>query len=188
MAKARGSKVHLGADLSEEEDAPEASEPPVWRAGVKRRTLHPGALLNTGSQLQLPRKRQESNRVQADGQDYTRTHPARGQGGSFPKLALSPALSLHIPACASTAEGHPRPPERTENSKQRAQEQSSECREGGSGERRLQGPELCPLGQPLLPTPLGKAAQPRPALKQSGDAGPGVEAGSPLRERMAEVN
>ena len=126
--------------------------------------------------------------IQADGQDYTRTHPARGQGGSFPKLALSPALSLHIPACASTAEGHPRPPERTENSKQRAQEQSSECREGGSGERRLQGPELCPLVQPLLPTPLGKAAQPRPALKQSGDAGPGVEAGSPLRERMAEVN
>lgn len=71
MAKARGRKVHLGADLSEEEDAPEASEPPVWRAGVKRRTLHPGALLNTGLQLQLPRKRQESNRVQADGQDYT---------------------------------------------------------------------------------------------------------------------
>ena len=58
MAKAGGRKVHLGADLSEEEDAPEASEPPVWRAGVKRRTLHPGALLNTGSQLQLPRKRQ----------------------------------------------------------------------------------------------------------------------------------
>lgn len=137
----------------------------------------------------LDKAEEGSGHVQADGLDYTRTHPARGQGGSFPKLAPSPALSLHIPACASTAEGHPRLPHARTASREQRSRAASGGREGGSGEWRPQGPERHPLRQPLLPhAPSAQAAQPRPALKQSGDAGPGWRPGSPLKERMAKVN
>ena len=45
-----------------------------------------------------------------------------------------------------------------------------------------------PPGHPLLSNTRPAATQPRPALEQSGDAGPAWRPGSPLKRRMARVN
>lgn len=131
----------------------------------------------------LDKAEEGSGHVQADGQDYTRTHPARGQGGSFPKLAPSPALSLHIPACASTAEGHPRLPHARTASREQTSRAASGGREGGSGEWRRQGPEQRPLRAPAPPHPLGTGRTAPPCSETVWRRRARVEAGFTLERK-----
>ena len=155
--------------------------PPEILLASRTRDQHPGF---RGS---LTRLRKAVDTYKQTGKT-TQEHSKRARR-QFPQTGPEPGPQSAHPCLRFHSPGAPTPAPR-ENSKQRADEQSSEWRQGGR-ERQVApaGPRAAPTETaPAPPHPLGTAAQPRPALKQSGDAGPGWRPGSPLKERMAKVN
>lgn len=159
--------------------------PPETLPASRTRDQHPGF---RGSLTRLRKAVDTYKQTGKTTQEHTQQEGKAAVSPNWPRAR--PSVCTSLPALPQPRGTHACPTrERQAESREQTSRAASGGREGGSGEWRRQGPERRPLRQPLLPhTPSAQDAQPRPALKQSGDAGPGWRPGSPLKERMAKVN